>query len=294
MNAVKLDGKAVAAQIKGELKERVEALAGKGCRPTLGTILVGADPGSKIYVAGKHRDCADVGIGSMRIDLPETAKRSDILAAIDELNNAKDCTGYIVQLPLPAGLDTNEILTMIDPAKDADGLHPFNLGNLVLNSSGPFTTPIPCTPRGIVELGRRGGIGWDGANVCAVGLGSTVGKPLSLLLSHSSINSTVDGCHIGTKNLAEHTRRADIVVVATGVAHLLKPEMVKPGAAVFDVGVTRKIDCKTGKSHILGDVHPRVAEVAGWLSPNPGGVGPMTRAMLLVNVVEAAELQSER
>ncbi|MBM7825061.1 methylenetetrahydrofolate dehydrogenase (NADP+)/methenyltetrahydrofolate cyclohydrolase [Arcanobacterium pluranimalium] len=290
MNAIRLDGKAVASQIKDELRIRVDALKNKGVYPGLGTILVGSDPASKIYVGGKHQDCADVGIASIRIDLPQSATKADILAAVRDLNEARECTGYIVQLPLPHGIDADDVLAAIDPAKDADGLHPYNLGKLLLNNDKPFTSPIPCTPRGIVELGRRGGVNWDGANVCAVGLGSTVGRPLSVLLSHNSINATVDGCHIGTRELAEHTKRADIVVVATGVAHLLQPDMIRPGAAVFDVGVTRERNESTGKSKILGDVDPEVAKVAGWLSPNPGGVGPMTRAMLLVNVVEAAEL----
>lgn len=288
MSAIKLDGKATAAAIKSELVDQVAQLRAAGVVPGLGTILVGDDPGSRIYVNGKHRDCADVGIESMRIELPGNSTTAEILAAVDYFNQAPGCTGFIVQLPLPEGVGTEKVLEAIDPDKDVDGLHPINVGRLAANTTESFTAPLPCTPRGIVELGRRGGVNWDGANVCVVGQGQTVGRPLTLLLAHQSINSTVDGCHIGTRNLAEHTARADIVVMATGVAHQLQPEMIKPGAAVFDVGVTRRINPETGKSKIFGDVDPAVAEVAGFLSPNPGGVGPMTRAMLLVNVVETA------
>ncbi|WP_297566138.1 bifunctional methylenetetrahydrofolate dehydrogenase/methenyltetrahydrofolate cyclohydrolase [uncultured Arcanobacterium sp.] len=290
MVAQRLDGRQVAADIKAELQQRIKDLHAEGIFPGLGTIIVGEDPGSRIYVAGKHRDCAEVGIKSMRIELPENACTEDVLSAVDSFNASPVCTGFIVQLPLPAGIDTEQVLERISPEKDADGLHPINLGRLVLNTTQPLCSPAPCTPRGIVELGKRGGVNWDGADVCVIGQGKTAGRPLSLFLTRADINSTVDSCHIGTTDLAAHTRRADIVVAAAGVAHLLTGDMVKPGAAVFDVGVTRYAD-EEGKTHIIGDVSPEVAEIAGYMSPNPGGVGPMTRAMLLVNIVEAAERQ---
>ncbi|MCI6574909.1 MAG: bifunctional methylenetetrahydrofolate dehydrogenase/methenyltetrahydrofolate cyclohydrolase [Actinomycetaceae bacterium] len=292
MTAVKLDGKLASAAIKAELKERVARLNARGIAPGLGTILVGEDPASQIYVNAKHRDCEEVGIHSIRVDLPEDSTLEQVLAAVDTLNASPECSAFIVQLPLPKQLDTNAVLERIAPAKDADGLHPCNLGQLVLFTQGELQVPAPCTPQGIIDLGRRGGVNWDGANVCVVGQGATAGRPLSLLATRADVNATVDSCHIGTRDLAEHTRRADILVCATGVAHLIKPDMVKRGAAVFDVGVTRQIDPTTGKSHIIGDVDPDVAQVAGWLTPNPGGVGPMTRAMLLVNVVRAAERQA--
>ncbi|MEU7131887.1 bifunctional methylenetetrahydrofolate dehydrogenase/methenyltetrahydrofolate cyclohydrolase [Streptomyces sp. NPDC046261] len=280
MTAQILDGKATAAAIKSELTSRVEALKAKGVTPGLGTLLVGEDPGSKWYVAGKHRDCAQVGIGSIQRELPETATQEEIEAVVRELNDNPDCTGYIVQLPLPKGIDTNRVLELIDPAKDADGLHPTNLGRLVLNEKAP----LPCTPNGIVELLRRHGVEINGAHVVVVGRGVTVGRSIGLLLTRKSENATVTLCHTGTRDLSAQLRQADIIVAAAGVAHLIKPEDVKPGAAVLDVGVSRD---ENGK--IVGDVHPGVAEVAGWIAPNPGGVGPMTRAELLVNVVEAAE-----
>lgn len=289
MTAIKLDGKATAEAIKSELKSRVEALGGQGVNPGLGTILVGDDAGSKIYVDGKHRDCAEIGVKSLRIELPEDASTEDVLAAVRYMNESPACTGFLVQLPLPDHIDTDRVLEAVDPAKDVDGLHPINVGRLAGNIDQEFTSPVACTPRGIIELGRRGGVRWDGADVCLVGLGRTVGRPLSLLLSHTSINATADGCHIGTTNLSEHTKRADIVIAATGVAHLITPDMIRPGAAVFDVGITRRENPETGKTNVVGDVDPGVADVAGWLSPNPGGVGPMTRAMLLVNLVETAE-----
>ena len=279
MSATILDGKATAAAIKSELTGRVAALAERGARPGLGTILVGDDPGSHAYVAGKHRDCAEVGITSIRVDLPADSTFEEVAAAVRRLNDDPDCTGYIVQLPLPAGIDDNAVLELMDPAKDADGLHPMNLGRLVLNAPGP----LPCTPRGIVELLRRYDVPIAGAEVTVVGRGVTVGRPLGLLLTRRSENATVTLCHTGTRDLAEHTRRADIVVAAAGVPGLLTADMVKPGAAVLDVGITR------GDSGLVGDVAPEVREVAGWVAPMPGGVGPMTRAMLLVNVVEAAE-----
>ncbi len=274
-----LDWKATAAAIREELKERVAALRARGVVPGLGTILVGDDPGSHAYVRGKHRDCAEVGIASIRKDLPADATQADVEAAVAELNADPACTGFIVQLPLPRGLDENRVLEKIDPAKDADGLHPSNLGKLVLMEEAP----LPCTPRGIVELLNRYGVSLRGAEVVVVGRGVTVGRPLGLLLTRRSENATVTLCHTGTRDLAAHTRRADIVVAAAGVPGLITKDMVSPGAVVLDVGVTRT------EKGLVGDVAPDVAEVAGYLSPNPGGVGPMTRAMLLTTVVEAAE-----
>ncbi|MFD3953510.1 bifunctional methylenetetrahydrofolate dehydrogenase/methenyltetrahydrofolate cyclohydrolase [Streptomyces albidoflavus] len=283
MSAQILDGKATAAAIKSELAQRVAALRAQGVLPGLGTVLVGEDPGSQKYVAGKHRDCAQVGIASIQRELPATATQEEIEAVVRELNEDPVCTGYIVQLPLPKGIDENRILELMDPAKDADGLHPTNLGRLVLNEPAP----LPCTPFGIVTLLRHFGVEINGAEVVVVGRGVTIGRPMPLLLTRRSENATVTQCHTGTRDLAAHLRRADIIVAAAGVPHLVKPEDVKPGAAVLDVGVSRD---ENGK--IVGDVHPGVAEVAGWISPNPGGVGPMTRAQLLVNVVEAAERQA--
>jgi methylenetetrahydrofolate dehydrogenase (NADP+)/methenyltetrahydrofolate cyclohydrolase len=279
MNARVLDGKATAAAIRQELTRRVSALARAGITPGLGTVLVGDDPGSRAYVAGKHRDCAQVGIASIRRDLPDSATQEQVEAVVDELNADPACTGYIVQLPLPAGLDAHRVLHRMDPGKDADGLHPVNLGRLVLSEPGP----LPCTPRGIVELLRRFDVPIAGADVAVIGRGITVGRALGLLLTRRSENATVTLCHTGTKDLAAHTRAADIVVVAAGRPGLITADMVKPGAAVLDVGITRT---DTG---LVGDVAPGVAEVAGYLAPMPGGVGPMTRAMLLANVVERAE-----
>jgi methylenetetrahydrofolate dehydrogenase (NADP+) / methenyltetrahydrofolate cyclohydrolase len=279
MTATILDGKATAAAIRDDLKARVARLAQAGVVPGLGTILVGDDPGSRSYVAGKHRDCAQVGITSIRRDLPETATQQQVEDAVTELNEDPACTGYIVQLPLPAGLNAQRVLELIDPAKDADGLHPTNLGRLVLGEPAP----LPCTPRGIVELLRRFDVPIDGAEVTVVGRGITVGRSLGLLLTRRSENATVTLCHTGTRDLAAHTAAADIVVVAAGRPGLLTADMVKPGAAVLDVGISRT------EAGLVGDVDPAVAEVAGYLAPMPGGVGPMTRAMLLANVVEAAE-----
>jgi len=279
MTAVILDGKATAAAIREDLARRVAALARAGVVPGLGTVLVGDDPGSHAYVAGKHRDSVQVGIASIRRDLPADATQEQVEAVIDELNTDPACTGYIVQLPLPAGLDAHRVLNRMDPAKDADGLHPVSLGRLVLNEPGP----LPCTPRGIVELLRRYGVQIAGADVTVVGRGITVGRALGLLLTRRSENATVTLTHTGTKDLPGHTRRADIVVVAAGRPGLLTADMVKPGAAVLDVGITRT------DAGLVGDVAPEVAEVAGYLAPMPGGVGPMTRAMLLANVVDAAE-----
>ena len=279
MTATILDGKATLAAIKAELTQRVAALASRGVVPGLGTVLVGDDPGSHWYVNAKHRDCAEVGISSMRRDLPATATQADVLAAVDGLNADPACTGFLVQLPLPKGLDEFAVLERVDPAKDADGLHPTNLGRLVLGE----TAPLPCTPYGIVELLRRYDVPIAGADVVVIGRGITVGRPLGLLLTRRSENATVTLCHTGTRDLASHVRRADIVVAAAGVPGIVTAAMVKPGAAVFDVGVSR-VDGK-----IAGDVAADVASVAGYVTPNPGGVGPMTRAMLLTNVVEAAE-----
>ena len=284
-----LDGRATAAALKAELAERVAALRERGVVPGLGTVLVGEDPGSLTYVAGKHADCAEVGIDSLRIDLPATASQAEVEAAIDRLNADPACTGYIVQLPLPAGVDTNAVLERIDPDKDADGLHPTNLGRLVLRSSGPIASPLPCTPRACIELMTRHGIDLAGADVCVIGRGVTVGRSIGLLLGRKDVNATVEVCHTGTRDLAAHVRRAGIVISAAGSAGIVRPEMVAPGAVVLDVGVARVVDPVTGKGRIAGDVADGVDEVAAWLSPNPGGVGPMTRALLLANVVEAAE-----
>lgn len=282
-----LDGKATAAQIKTELRERVEALRTRGVVPGLGTILVGDDPASQTYVAGKHRDCQEVGIESIRVDLPGDSTEADILAAVERLNADDSCTGYIVQLPLPKGVDTNRILEAIDPAKDADGLHPMNLGRLVLRVSEEIDSPLPCTPRAVIELVERAGIDLAGKDVVVVGRGVTVGRSIGLLLTRKYVNATVTLCHTGTQDLAGKVRRADVVVAATGAAGIITPDMVKPGAVVLDVGVSRvEVD---GKARLAGDVADGVDEVAMALSPNPGGVGPMTRALLLANVVEAAE-----
>lgn len=275
-----LDGKAVAAAIKTELTGRVAALRDRGLVPGLGTVLVGDDPGSRWYVDAKHRDCAEIGIESIRVDLPATATQAEVEAAVDQLNADPACTLYIVQLPLPRGIDENAVIGRIDPAKDADGLHPTNLGWLVLGEPAP----LPCTPRGIVELLRRHDVEIAGAHVVVVGRGITVGRPMGLLLTRRSENATVTLCHTGTRDLAAEVRRADIVVAAAGVPGIITPDMVKPGAALLDVGVSRD---DAGK--IVGDLHPGVHDVAGWVAPNPGGVGPMTRAMLLSNVVDEAE-----
>jgi methylenetetrahydrofolate dehydrogenase (NADP+)/methenyltetrahydrofolate cyclohydrolase len=279
VTAQKLDGTATAQAIKTELAERIAKLREHGITPGLGTVLVGDDPGSTWYVNGKHKDCAEVGIESIREDLPATASQEDILGAVRRLNDNPACTGYIVQLPLPKGIDENAVLGEIDPGKDADGLHPTNLGWLVLGRPAP----LPCTPFGIVTLLRRHGVEINGADVVIIGRGVTVGRPLGLLLTRRSENATVTLCHTGTRDLAGHVRQADIVVAAAGVPGIITGDMVKPGAAVLDVGVSR-VDGK-----LAGDVDPSAYDVAAWISPNPGGVGPMTRAMLLSNVVERAE-----
>ncbi|MGH3409493.1 MAG: bifunctional methylenetetrahydrofolate dehydrogenase/methenyltetrahydrofolate cyclohydrolase [Streptosporangiaceae bacterium] len=282
MTAKILDGKATAAAIREDLTIRVARLAEAGLTPGLATILVGDDPGSRSYVNGKHRDCGQVGILSIRRELPADASQQQVEQAVAELNADPACTGYIVQLPLPAGLSAQRVLELIDPAKDADGLHPMNLGRLVLGEPGP----LPCTPRGIVELLRRFDVPIAGAEVTVIGRGITVGRSLGLLLTRRSENATVTLCHTGTRDLAAHTRAADIVVVAAGRPGLLTADMVAPGAAVLDVGISRT------EAGLVGDVDPAVAEVAGYLAPMPGGVGPMTRAMLLANVVEAAEARA--
>ena len=282
MTAISLDGLATAAQIKKELSVEVEKLRSQGKAPGLGTLLVGDDPGSHSYVGGKHRDCAEVGIESIRIDLPASATEADVRGAIADLNSASEVTGYIVQLPLPFGMGANQMLELIDPKKDADGLHPENLGKLVMNTSGKFDSPLPCTPNGIVELLRRYEVPTKGAEVAVLGRGLTVGRPLGLLLTTRGVDATPTLLHSASKDIPAAIKRADIVVAAIGSPHFVKAEWVKPGAAVLDVGISR-VDGK-----LVGDVEPDVAEVAGHLSPNPGGVGPMTRAMLLRNVVEMA------
>jgi methylenetetrahydrofolate dehydrogenase (NADP+)/methenyltetrahydrofolate cyclohydrolase len=284
VTATVLDGKATAAAVKEDLRVRVKALADRGVVPGLGTVLVGDDPGSQAYVNGKHRDCAEVGIASIRRELPATATQAEVERVIAELNADPACHGYIVQLPLPGHIDTQRVLELIDPDRDADGLHPINLGRLVLGYDGP----LPCTPRGIVTLLRRYDVPLAGADVVVIGRGTTVGRPMGLLLTRRSENATVTLCHTGTRDLARHTRAADVVIVAAGVPGLFTADMVKPGAAVVDVGITRVVGAD-GKGRYTGDVAPEVAEVAGFLAPMPGGVGPMTRAMLLTNVVERAE-----
>jgi len=274
-----LDGRAIAAEVRADLTRRVSALTARGVTPGLGTVLVGDDPGSHAYVAGKHRDCAQVGIHSIRVDLPASATQGDVEAAVLDLNSDAACTGYIVQLPLPKGLDANRVLELMDPAKDADGLHPTNLGRLVLG----VTAPLPCTPRAVVELLRPYDVSVAGAHVVVIGRGVTVGRPIGLLLTRRTENATVTLCHTGTKDLGAEVRRADVVVAAAGSPGLVTANMVKVGAAVLDVGITRTDD------GLVGDVDAGVREVAGWVAPMPGGVGPMTRAMLLANVVETAE-----
>ena len=279
MTATILDGKATAAAVKAELAERVAVLNTRGITPGLGTVLVGDDPGSHAYVGGKHKDCAEVGIESIRVDLPADTTQVDLESEIRRLNDDPAVTGYIVQLPLPKHLKANRVLELMDPSKDADGLHPMNLGRLVLGEAAP----LPCTPRGIVELLRRYDVTIDGAEVVVVGRGVTVGRPLGLLLTRRSENATVTLCHTGTRDLASHLANADIVVAAAGVPHLITAGAIKPGAAVLDVGITRT------DAGLVGDVAPDVRDVAGFVAPMPGGVGPMTRAMLIANVVEAAE-----
>ena len=289
MTATILDGKAAAAAIKTELAERVAALRERGIVPGIATVLVGADPASQLYVGMKHKQSEAIGMNSIQVELPAESTQEEVEAVIDGLNAAPACHGYIVQLPLPKHLDTDAILERIDPAKDADGLHPTNLGRLVLNVNAPITTPLPCTPRGVIELLLRNDYDLTGKEVVVVGRGVTIGRSIGLLLTRREINATVTLTHTGTVDLAKHLRDADVIVAAAGVKHIVRAEDVKPGAAVLDVGVTRETDPETGKNRVFGDVHPDVAEVAGFLSPNPGGVGPMTVALLMTNVVEAAE-----
>jgi methylenetetrahydrofolate dehydrogenase (NADP+)/methenyltetrahydrofolate cyclohydrolase len=277
--ATRIDGTRIAAEIKEQLADRVRLLHSQGVRPGLGTIIVGDDPGSRKYVAGKHRDCAEVGIASIRVELPATASQAEVEAAVRALNDDPACAGFIVQLPLPAHLDMHRVLELIDPGKDADGLHPTNLGKLVLGMDGP----LPCTPRGIIELLRHHDVPITGARFCVIGCGITVGRPLGLMLTRPTEHATVTLCHEATVDIAEHTRASDVVVAAAGVAHLVRPDWISPGATVLSVGITRTIE------GILGDVHPEVHAVAGKVSPATGGVGPMTRAMLLTNIVEIAE-----
>ncbi|MFZ9988554.1 MAG: bifunctional methylenetetrahydrofolate dehydrogenase/methenyltetrahydrofolate cyclohydrolase [Candidatus Nanopelagicales bacterium] len=279
MTATILDGKATAAAVKASLASRVAALRARGIAPGLATVLVGDDPGSHAYVGGKHRDCAEVGIASIRVDMPATSTQAEVEAEVRRLNDDPAVTGYIVQLPLPKGLNSNRVLEIMDPAKDADGLHPMNLGRLVLG----IDAPLPCTPRGIVDLLRAYDVPIAGAEVCIIGRGITVGRPLGLLLTRRQENATVTLCHTGTKDMAKHVAAADIVVAAAGVPHVISPDIVKPGAALVDVGITRT------DAGLVGDIDPACAGVAGWIAPMPGGTGPMTRAMLLANVVEAAE-----
>jgi len=284
-----LDGKAASAAIRAELTERVAALKAKGITPGIATVLVGADPASQLYVGMKHRQSESIGMNSIQRELPADATQAEVEALIDELNADPACHGYIVQLPLPKHLDTDAILERIDPAKDADGLHPTNLGRLVLNVNGPIHTPLPCTPRGVIELLLRNDYDLRGKHVVVVGRGVTIGRSIGLLLTRRDLNATVTLTHTGTVDMPRYLREADVIVAAAGVKHLIRPEDVKPGAAVLDVGVTRETDPETGKNLVFGDVAPGVADIAGYLSPNPGGVGPMTVALLMTNVVEAAE-----
>ena len=289
-----LDGKSVAAQIKADLSTRVAALKRQGIQPGLGTLLVGSDPGSVKYVAGKHADCAEVGITSIRRDLPADATESQIVQAVDELNADPACTGFIVQLPLPIGVDELSVIARIDPGKDVDGMHPYNLGELVLHTSGEIATPLPCTPRGVLTLLDHYGIGLDGKEVCVLGRGITIGRTIGLLLTRRNVNATVTLCHTGTKDVHEHMRRADVIIAAMGSAGFVTPDDIKPGAVLVDVGVSRVWDEHAGRYRIKGDVDKACYAKAGAYTPNPGGVGPMTRAMLLANVVEIAERASAR
>ena len=287
-----LDGKATAAVIKAELAVRVAALAERGIVPGLGTLLVGADPGSTWYVNGKHADCAEVGIASLREDLPATATQEEVEAAVMRLNANPECTGFIVQLPLPKGIDTNRVLELVDPDKDADGLHPTNLGRLVARVGEDIASPLPCTPKGIIELVERHGVNLGRRDVVVIGRGATVGRTIGLMLTRKAVNATVTLCHTGTADLATHTRNADVIVAAAGVPDIVTADMVKHGVILIDVGVSRVTDPLTGKSRVVGDIAIEAREKASWYSPNPGGVGPMTRAMLLANVVESAERQA--
>ena len=289
--AVKIDGKMVSAQIKANLAERVAALKEQGVNPGLGTILVGSDAGSVKYVAGKHADCAEIGVNSIKKELPADATFEQIAEVVQELNADPACTGYIVQLPLPKGIDENAIIDLIDPKKDADGMHPYNLGELVLHARGEITTPLPCTPRGVIELLKAYDIDLDGKEVCVLGRGITIGRTIGLMLTRKAVNATVTLCHTGTKDVRKHMREADIIVAAMGSAGFVKPEDIKEGAVLVDVGVSRVFDEEFGRYRVKGDVDKACYEKALAYTPNPGGVGPMTRAMLLENVVEMAERQ---
>ena len=289
--AVKIDGKMVSAQIKANLAERVAALKEQGVNPGLGTILVGYDAGSVKYVAGKHADCAEIGVNSIKKELPADATFEQIAEVVQELNADPACTGYIVQLPLPKGIDENAIIDLIDPKKDADGMHPYNLGELVLHARGEITTPLPCTPRGVIELLKAYDIDLDGKEVCVLGRGITIGRTIGLMLTRKAVNATVTLCHTGTKDVRKHMREADIIVAAMGSAGFVKPEDIKEGAVLVDVGVSRVFDEGVGRYRVKGDVDKACYEKALAYTPNPGGVGPMTRAMLLENVVEMAERQ---
>lgn len=287
----RIDGKKVAARAKADLAKRVELLKARGIQPGLGTILVGSDPGSVKYVAGKHADCAEIGVNSIKRELPENATFDQVADAVRQLNADPACTGYIVQLPLPRGIDENAIIDLIDPKKDADGMHPYNLGELVLHARGDITTPLPCTPRGVIELLRAYDIDLDGKEVCVLGRGITIGRTIGLLLTRKAVNATVTLCHTGTKDVRDHMRRADVIVAAMGVAGFVKPEDIKEGSILVDVGVSRVFDEESGRYKVKGDVDKACYEKAFAYTPNPGGVGPMTRAMLLQNVVEMAERQ---
>lgn len=289
--AVRIDGRAVSAEIKKDLATRVETLKARGIEPGLGTILVGSDPGSVKYVAGKHADCAEIGVNSIKRELPEDATFEQIAETVCELNADPACTGYIVQLPLPKGVDENAIIDLIDPRKDADGMHPYNLGELVLHAKGDITTPLPCTPRGVIELLRAYDVDLNGKEVCVLGRGITIGRTIGLLLTRKSVNATVTLCHTGTKDVRDHMRRADVIVAAMGSAGFVKPDDIKEGAVLVDVGVSRVFDEEAGRYRVKGDVDKACYEKASAYTPNPGGVGPMTRAMLLQNVVEMSERQ---
>ena len=287
----RIDGKKVAARTKADLAKRVELLKARGIQPGLGTILVGSDPGSVKYVAGKHADCAEIGVNSIKRELPENATFDQVADAVRQLNADPACTGYIVQLPLPRGIDENAIIDLIDPKKDADGMHPYNLGELVLHARGDIATPLPCTPRGVIELLRAYDIDLDGKEVCVLGRGITIGRTIGLLLTRKAVNATVTLCHTGTKDVRDHMRRADVIVAAMGSAGFVKPEDIKEGSILVDVGVSRVFDEESGRYKVKGDVDKACYEKAFAYTPNPGGVGPMTRAMLLQNVVEMAERQ---
>lgn len=287
--ATKIDGKMISARIKEDLARRVAALKQRGVEPGLGTILVGSDPGSVKYVAGKHADCAEIGVTSIKRELPADATFDQIAAAVNELNADPACTGYIVQLPLPKGIDENAVIDLIDPKKDADGMHPYNLGELVLHPRGEIATPLPCTPRGVIELLGAYDIDLNGKEVCVLGRGITIGRTIGLMLTRKEVNATVTLCHTGTKDVRDHMRRADVIVAAMGSAAFVKPDDIKEGAVLVDVGVSRVFDEEAGRYRVRGDIDKACCEKASAYTPNPGGVGPMTRAMLLENVVEMAE-----